>query len=109
MMEEEREVCSQILDLQGEIDALTDELNELKVQVRAWAGGETWTCDVPGKGSILVSKPRETPEYVATKLNEEKLNEFPDLRKKLLEKGLITETVVKATVSKASVGVKRNV
>lgn len=109
IMDEERAICSQMLDIQGEIDALAKELDELKTQVRDLAGGDTWTCDVPGKGSVLVSKPRESEDKIVTTLNEDKLNEFPDLRKKLLDKGMITEKTVKGSVSKAAVAVKRNV
>ena len=106
-----RLVATEALEIQKSVNELTAQLEEKKVQLRSVANGEILKIVVPGCGEVSVSRPRTGGQKTGTrvKLNEERLNLVPDLKKRLLEKGVIVEEDIISTSAAASVSIKPNV
>lgn len=102
-------VATEALDLKVQIDALNKELDARKEQLRQFANKDLLEITVDGKGKVRVSKPRDGSEEQVLVVNEAKLNSVPELKTKLLEKGVIQKTTKKVAAAKASVTVEPNV
>lgn len=104
-----QELARHALELQAEILRLQSQLNEDKDGLRAAANGNKLELTIEGVGEVRVSKPREGSEKIVLTLDEDRLNQVPELRGKLLETGVAKEEVKKTPAAKASVTIKPNV
>ena len=105
----EQEIAHSAITLQAQINQLTKQLDVRKKELRDFANGQKREIVVEGVGKINISAPfggSETPILV---FDEERLNQSPDLRKKLIEKGVAREDVKKVSASAAKVTIKPNV
>jgi len=105
----EQELAQRAIGIQADMNALKAQLDSMKSELRIFANGSKKEIQVEGYGKINVSAPfggSETPILV---FDEERLNQSPDLRKKLIEKGIAKEDVKKVAASKAKVTIKPNV
>jgi hypothetical protein len=105
----EQELACLALSTQAEMNALKIKLDAVKAELRTFANGSKKEIQVEGHGKINVSAPfggSETPILV---FDEERLNQSPDLRKKLIEKGIAKEDIKKVAATKAKVTIKPNI
>jgi hypothetical protein len=107
--EQIRQIAADTLDVKSKMDVLNRELDAKKELLRQFANGDNFEIVVEGKGKIRVSKPREAKEEEILVVNETKLNEVPDLKDKLIQKGVIKKEIKKSSAAKASVIVEANV
>lgn len=105
------EIVTKLLDLQQRYDIISGEIEQQKKEIRNIANGEKMEISIPGSGSVTVSKPRKggVVTGVSLSIDEERLNSVPDLRHKLLEKGILKETEKISAPAAASVTIKLNV
>ena len=105
------ETARNALELHVQITDLTSKLTDCKDELRRIAAGETLKIAVPGVGEVSVSKPRKGGNITGTKmaLDEDKLNAAPDLKKKMIDKGLIIVSDIISTPASASITLKPNV
>ena len=109
MVDTEQKLAQKALDVQTHINILNVEMKNSKEELRELANGQKKEIIVEGVGKINISAPfagKETPILV---FNEEKLNESPELRAKLIQKGVATEDVKKVPATAAKVTIKPNV
>ncbi len=102
-------IAERAIDLSVKIAELTKDLEKYKEQLREFANGNTLELVVDGKGKVNVTRPRSGSESVVLEFNKDKLEKFPELRAKLLEKGVCEEKVKKVSPAAASVNIKANV
>lgn len=105
----EQELARSALSLQADINKFTEQLKARKEELRDLANGHKKEIVVEGVGKINISAPfggSETPVLI---FDEERLNQSPELRKKLIEKGVAKEDVKKVAPSAAKVTIKPNV
>lgn len=104
-------IATEALEIQKRIIALTADLDAKKAQLRNIANGEALKITIPNVGTVSVSRPRVAGEKTGTKikLDEDRLNLVPELKKKLLDKGVIVEEDIISTAAAASVTIKPNV
>lgn len=105
----EQEVARDALNLFIRSQELTKELNEKKTELRGLANGQKKEITVVGLGKINISAPFEGSETPILVFNEERLNGIPELRVKLIEKGVAKEDVKKVPATAAKVTIKPNV
>lgn len=96
------ELFIQIEDLKKQLETRKDELRDL-------ANGNKLEVSVQGLGLINVSTPRSGSEAIVLVFDEGQLNKIPELRAKLIEKGVAKEEIKKTPAAKASVTIKPNV
>jgi len=109
MVTAEIELATSTLEIQARINELTDELKGKKNELRDLANGLKKEIVVEGVGKINVSAPFEGSEKPILIFNEERLVGSPELRQKLIEKGVAEESVKKVPASVAKVTIKPNV
>ncbi len=97
-----REVAANALTIKAQVDELTKGLDACKEQLRQLANGELLELVVEGKGKVLVTKPRDGSEKIVLEVNETKLNASKDLKAKLLEKGVLKQTIKTVGAAKAN-------
>lgn len=105
----EQELATNAIEAQRQINQLTAVLNDLKEELRHIANGYKKDITVDGVGKINISAPfggKETPVLV---IDEERLNQSPDLRSKLIDKGIAKQEIKKVAASVAKVTIKPNV
>lgn len=104
-------LATEALELQKTIVGLSADLDKIKAQLRDVANGEKLKITIPGRGEVLITSPRKGGEKTGTKivLDEDRLNSVPELKSKLLAKGVIVENDVISTSAAASVTIKPNV
>jgi len=104
-------VAAEALELQKAINGLLADLEEKKTQLRTIADGNPLKIVVPGSGEVSVSRPRKGGEKTGTriKLVVDRLNLVPELKNRLLEKGVLVEEDTISTPAAASVAIKPNV
>lgn len=105
----EQELAINAIEVQRQINQLTAELNQLKAELRHIANGSKREIVVDGVGKINISAPfggSETPILV---IDEDRLNQSPDLRSKLIDKGIAKQEIKKVAASVAKVTIKPNV
>lgn len=107
--EDSRLAAKCALELTKEIGILTAQLDAKKEFLRILADGKLCNVIVEGLGEIVISSPRDkgAPVNILV-LNQDKLNEIPELKKKLLEKGILTQETKQSPAAKASVTIKLN-
>jgi hypothetical protein len=94
MDEETKIIATEALNLQIELNALTDVLDNKKEELRKLADDKVMHIVVPGLGKIDITVPRVGKLKVELDLNEEKLKQVPALRQLLLDKGIAKEVLV---------------
>ena len=131
-----QDLAKEALQLQLELDKITEKLDEKKEELRSLANGKKLNIVVEGVGKVDVTEPRAGSDKVVLSFDEDKLGKVPELRKKLvesgvakevlvindekldkipalkvklLEKGVMTEEIKKVSAAKASVRIKPNV
>jgi len=105
----EQEVARSTLDIQARMNGLKTELEAKKLELRELANGQKKEIIVDGVGKINISAPFGGSEKAILVFDEERLNQSPELRKKLIEKGVAKEDVKKVPASAAKVTIKPNV
>jgi hypothetical protein len=102
-------VATEALEIQKQITELTKKLDGIKDDLRGIANGNTLEVVIPGLGKVNVSTPREGSETSVLVFDEDKLAVVPELKQKLLDKGIARMEVKKVAPAKASVTIKPNV
>jgi hypothetical protein len=105
----EQEIAKAALDLHSRMDELKKELDARKQELRGLANGQKKEIVVEGVGKINISAPFEGKETPVLVFDEERLKGSPDLRAKLIEKGVAREDVKKVPATAAKVTIKPNV
>ena len=107
-METER-IATELLKIYKQIEDLKKPLEDYKDTLRTLAKGDNLDIIVEQLGKVTITKPRESTEKIVLELNTAKIDSNKELKKILLEKGMISEAVVKSPPAKASVNIKPNV
>jgi hypothetical protein len=107
-METER-VATELLKIYKQIEDLKKPLEDYKNTLRALANGDNLDIIIEQLGKVTITKPRESTEKIVLELNATKIDSNKELKKLLIEKGMISEAVVKSPPAKASVNIKPNV
>lgn len=102
-------IATQALNLQAQINELTSKLNDKKDELRDIANDNKMEIVVDGIGKVNVSTPRAGGERIVLTFDEKRLAQIPELKSKLIEKGVAKEEVKKIPAAKASVTIKPNV
>jgi hypothetical protein len=97
------------LKIHKQIEDLKKPLEDYKDTLRTLAKGDNLDIIVEQLGKVTITKPRESTEKIVLELNTAKIDSNKELKKILLEKGMISEAVVKSPPAKASVNIKPNV
>ena len=77
--------------------------------MRDLAAGDKLEIEVQGKGVVRVTKPRSGSEKMVLTFNKEVLEKSPELKKKLIDKGVAKEELKRTPPAVASVSIKPNV
>jgi len=104
-----QDLAKEALELQIQSQELADKLDAKKEELRDLANGKKMNITVEGLGKIDVTEPRQGSEKVVLTFDEERLKTVPELRQKLLDKGVAKEEVKKTPPARASVRIKPNV
>jgi hypothetical protein len=105
----EQDVARAALDLQARMNELKGELDSKKEELRKLANGTKKEIVVEGIGKVNISAPFEGSEKPILVFDEERLNKIPELRQKLIDKGVAKEDVKKVPATAAKVTIKPNV
>lgn len=105
----EQEVARAALDLQARMNELKADLDARKQELRNLANGQKKEIVVEGLGKVNISAPFEGSETPILVFDEERLNKIPELRAKLIDKGVAKEDVKKVPATAAKVTIKPNV
>lgn len=105
----EQEIAAKAISLQAEMNSLKEQLEAVKSELREFANGSKKEIIVEDQGKINISAPFDGSETPILVFDEERLNMSPDLRRKLIEKGIAKEDVKKVAATKAKVTIKPNV
>lgn len=103
------EIAKEMLLLHKQIDELQKPLDEYKELLRKIANGDNLDIIIESLGRVIVTKPRESVEKTVFELNEQKINSNKEIKKLLIERGILTEESIKTKPAKASVNIKPNV
>jgi hypothetical protein len=103
------DIAREVLKIYRQIEELKKPLENYKDSLRDIANGETIDIIIEQLGKVSITKPRAPSEKTVLEINETKINANKELKKILLDKGIITEEIVKTQASKASVNIKPNV
>ena len=104
-----QDLAKEALDLQVKVNELAKALDEKKEELREFANGKKMNITVEGVGKIDITEPREGSETPILIFDEERLAVLPELRQKLIDKGVAKEDVRKVAPARASVRIKPNV
>ena len=107
--ETEQEIASSAISLQDQINKFTVQLDVRKEELRKLANDHKKESVVEGAGKVNISAPSAGSETKILIFDEERLNKSPELRQKLIEKGVAKESVKKVSASAAKVTIKPNV
>ena len=105
----QQEIARSAIDIQSRMNDLKKELDAKKVELRDLANGRKKEIIVEGIGKINISAPFAGSKTPILIFDEERLNKIPELRAKLIEKGVAKEDVKKVPASVAKVTIKPNV
>ena len=103
------DIAREVLKIYKQIEDLKKPLEDYKDSLRTMANGEKIDIIIEQLGKVSITKPRDQSEKTIIEINESKINANKELKKVLLDKGIITEGIVKTQASKASVNIKPNV
>ena len=92
--EAKQELAREAISLQVELNKISDRLDEKKEELRDLANGKIMNIIIEGLGKVDVTEPRAGADKVTFTFDEDKLTEIPNLRKKLVEKGVAKEVLV---------------
>jgi hypothetical protein len=87
-------IATEALNIQIELDNIAATLEEKKEQLRELAGGKTKQIVVENLGKINITAPRVGSQKVELNINEDQIQKVPDLRDKLIEKGIAKQVLV---------------
>ena len=104
----EQEIAQSALDLHSRLGELQTEMNAKKEELRGLANGQKKEIVVEGVGKINISAPFDGSETPILVFNEEKLTPHPEIRQKLIDKGVAREDVKKVPATAAKVTIKPN-
>ena len=102
-------LATKAITMQAEMNRLKEQLDAVKVELREIANGSKKEITVQESGKINISAPFAGSEKSILVFDEERLNQSPDIRKKLIEKGIAKADIKKVAASKAKVTIKPNV
>lgn len=105
----ETTTAAKAIELYQEIADKTKELERVKEELRILANEKTITISVEGKGKVIVTEPRAESQKTVLVFNEEKLVSAPEIKAKLLEKGILIEETKITPAAKASVRITPNI
>jgi hypothetical protein len=94
MDQDPTEIATEALKLQIQLNIITIELETQKDILRELANSKTMRIVVEDLGKIDVTVPRVGSQKVELNINEEKLQKIPELREKLIEKGIAKQVLV---------------
>ncbi len=103
-----QELADSALDLHIEMAELQERLNAKKEELRTFANGSKLNIEVPGKGRVDVTEPREGSEKITFVIDEERVGQVTGLKAMLIEKGVAKEEKKQISPAKASVKIKPN-
>ena len=87
-------IATEALKLQIQLNIITAELELQKETLRELANSKIMRIVVDNLGKIDVTVPRMGSEKVELDINEERLQKIPELREKLIEKGIAKQVLV---------------
>jgi len=102
-------LAEEALDINAELTALQDKLETKKLELRELANGSKLNIEVPGKGRIDVSSPRQGSERIVFVIDENRVAESPGLKELLVERGVAKEEKKVTAPAQASVKIKNNI
>ena len=106
------ELAKKAIKIRKQIDILNSEFEDVLEDMLETSGGESFTTDVPGKGSVMVVRATEggVPQGVFTPVfNVEAYNKLSEPRKKVLAKDKVVVMKEKISSSrKPSIRIKFN-
>lgn len=103
------DIAKEMLLLHRQINELQRPLEEYKELLRGLADGDNLDIIIESLGRVIVTKPRDSVEKTVLELNESKINSNKEIKRLLIDKGILTEELVKSKPAKASVTIKPNV
>lgn len=103
------EVARTTFEVFNSYTEIDKKLNALKEKLREYAAGSKKEIIVEGVGKINVSSPSAGSSSSVLTINEDLLSKSSELKKKLLEKGIIYEKNKVRSPSAASVTITPNV
>jgi len=103
-----QELADSALDLHIEMAELQERLDAKKEELRTFANGSKLNIEVPGKGRVDVTEPREGSEKITFVIDEERVGQVTGLKAMLIEKGVAKEEKKQISPAKASVKIKPN-
>ena len=103
------ELAKEALELQVEVNKLSKLLDGKKEELRHFANGKKLNIAIEGIGKVDITEPREGSEVLVLTFDEEKLKAVPELKAKLIQKGIAKEEIKKISGAKASVRITPNV
>jgi len=87
-------IATEALDLQIELNSITKTLDEKKERLRELANGQTLQVVVENLGKVNITAPRVGTQKVELNINEDKVQKIPELRDKLIEKGIAKQVLI---------------
>lgn len=103
------DIAKEVLKIYKQIEELQKPLEAYKEDLREIANGDNLDIIIEALGKVSITKPRDSVEKTVMEINETKINANKDLKKLLLEKGIVKEETIKTKPVKASVNIKPNV
>jgi hypothetical protein len=103
------EVAKEAFEVFSDYNKAEERLNVLKGKLREYAAGAKKSIVVKGVGEITISSPSKGSSKLVLKINEDVLSKSGELKKKLMEKGVISEEKKVVSPSVASVKIIPNV
>lgn len=105
----EQELTTNAIGLQKQINELTEQLGNIKADLRGLANGSTKEIIVDGIGKIHISAPFAGSETPILVLDEGQLEKEPELKSQLIAKDIIKSDIKRVAASVAKVTIKPNV
>lgn len=105
----EQDLARRAIDAQIAFNNAKDSLDALKEELREIANNDKIQIIVENHGTVSVSVPYPGKETTVLVFDHDKLNQLPDIKKKLIEKGIAVEEIKKVPASSAKVTIKPNV
>lgn len=104
-----QDLAKDALQLQAESARICKQLEDKKEELRKVADGQTVEIIVKGEGKVNITAPRAGSQEKFLKVNMDLLQVNVELKKKLMEKNILTEETKVISAAKASVTIKPNV
>lgn len=101
-------LAREAINLKQQIDELTKSLDSKKEELRQLADSRKLKIVAAGLGIILVSAPRSESRKSTLVFNEKRLENIPELKKRLIDSQVLVYEDVITPAAKASVTIKPN-